>query len=164
MKNKKGNENEKEKEAKFEEEFKKMGEEIAKDPTSMGHTVVSIYLGAVYEFLTERTEKELEELKKDPELILRDDRYKDVDGRVKDMFMLLIQATKTMALIHRDIAALGEMLNIKINDRQKEKIYALSTIELVSAVISQISDMVSIKTDIISMPVEKKDKFNNIYS
>ena len=156
--------NENEKEAKFEEEFKKMGEEISKDPTSMGHTVVSIYLGAVYEFISERTEKELEELKKDPELILNDSRYKDVDGRVKDMFMLLIEATKTTARIHRDIAALGEMLNIKIDDKQKEKLYALSTIELVSAVISQISDMVSIKTDIIPMPVEKKDKFNNIYS
>ena len=163
MKNKKGKEKEKEKEAKFEEEFKKIGEEIVKNPTSMGHTVVSIYLGAVYEFISERTEKEHEELRKDPEIIFRDKRYKDVDGRVKDMFMLLVLATKTMGRIESDIRNLSEMLKIKFDKKQQEKLYALSSIELATAVITQISGF-KVSTDIISMPVEKKDKFNNIYS
>jgi len=141
-------ENKKQKEkAEFEESLKKLADIVAKDPMNMSKTIVPSYLVEFVNFMAKLTPEEREDLVSDPFLIFKNERFRNVNSRIKSMISLYGMLLRIMAEVNLDVnyisKKLNKKLNIKIDENQKRGIIELSTIELVHALFDLLTSMPS---------------------
>ena len=137
MENKEENKKQKEK-AEFEESLKKLADIVAKDPIAMSKTIVPSYLVEFVNFMAKLTPEERKDLISDPLLIFKNERFKNVNSRIKSMVSLNGMLLRIMIEVELDVNYISKKLNkkqnIKIDEDKKKDIIKLSTLDLIHAV------------------------------
>jgi len=149
------------KEAEF-EELKKLADIVAKDPTAVSKIIVPAYLIEFNDFMAKLTPEERGDLVSDPLLIFKNERFKNVNIRIKDTISLYGMLTRALVEVNLDLSylskKLNKKLNIKIDEDQKKEIIALTALDLVHALFDLLISPMS------SEEVIKKYAFNESHS
>jgi len=102
------------KEAEF-EELKKIVDIVTKDPTAVSKIIIPTYLIEFNDFMAKLTPEEREDLLSDPLLIFKNERFRNVNDRIKNTISLYGRLAKTLTEVALDVGYLNKKLNKKLN-------------------------------------------------